>query len=51
MKKVVRIIREESLCVKLYLKKKKRKWDGEELLGEFNKIRPPIFDGESEEGA
>jgi hypothetical protein len=32
-------------------KTKKRKWHEEELLGEFKKIRPPNFDGESEEGA
>jgi len=31
-------------------KTKKRKWHEEELLGEFKKIRPPRFYGETEEG-
>jgi hypothetical protein len=30
---------------------KKIKWHSNELSGEFKKIRPPSFDGESEEGA
>ena len=32
-------------------KTKKRKWCEEEMFGEFKKIKPPIIDGEFEEGA
>jgi len=31
-------------------KTKKRKWHSNELIGEFKKIIPPNFDGETEEG-
>jgi hypothetical protein len=42
---------ENSTLQKTALKTKKIKWHDNKLFGEFKKIRPPSFDGESEGGS